>query len=757
MTIGRYLSRYIETGVCLASIGIGGVLWSIDLDLYAARSWLLGASVVLIAAIAETGIALSRKEAGLDLLAIAAIGGAIALNETLTAAIISLMYSSGRTLEDFAERRARQEMSALLAKAPHFANRYDGAVISRIRLEQVVPGDRLLVKAGETLPVDGTLLSALAVIDASSLTGESMPVSYAAGSALQSGTVNAAEAFDLQATHGAQDSTFSGVVRLVESAQRSRAPAMRLADRYALLLIPLAGIAAGLAWWLTGDPQRALAVVVVATPCPLILAVPVAIVCAMSRCAKHGVLIKQGGAIEKLAAARILFLDKTGTLTSGNARLVSMETTSEAEQSEVLRLAASLEQWSSHVVAQAVVHAARERGLTLTVPEQVQEVAGEGLSGMVDGKSVRVGSLKFATQGCGTPGWAERFAGRVGDDGAAGVFISVGGILCGAIEMADEIRLDAPRAVRLLRAAGISHVHMLTGDRVDVATTIGRLLGVDVVMAAQTPESKLTAIREARKMGTTIMVGDGINDSPALAAADVGVAMGARGATAAAEAAQVVLLVDRLDRLAFAVKLARRTKSIALQSVYAGMGLSFVAMAIAAFGYLPPVAGAILQEVIDIAVIFNALRVLRPGSTERRLSVEEASRLKGEHVPLMPIIDRLVRLADQAGTMPAATIRHELLALSALLHEQLLPHESNDDAALYPELSQIIGGEDPMAAMSSAHREIYRLSSLLDRSARNESYDDAALSDVRRTLYSLDAVLRLHFAQEEEIYHGLSS
>jgi hypothetical protein len=187
------------------------------------------------------------------------------------------------------------------------------------------------------------------------------------------------------------------------------------------------------------------------------------------------------------------------------------------------------------------------------------------------------------------------------------------------------------------------------------------------------------------------------------------------------------------------------------------MGLSFVAMAIAAFGYLPPVAGAILQEVIDIAVIFNALRVLRPGSTERRLSVEEASRLKGEHVPLMPIIDRLVRLADQAGTMPAATIRHELLALSALLHEQLLPHESNDDAALYPELSQIIGGEDPMAAMSSAHREIYRLSSLLDRSARNESYDDAALSDVRRTLYSLDAVLRLHFAQEEEIYHGLSS
>jgi heavy metal translocating P-type ATPase len=757
MITGRDKLRYLETGISCACL-IGGVLlqW-LDFALFATWAWRLGAGLVLAVAVVETGAAIWRREAGLDLLAIVAIGGAVALNETFAAAVIALMFSSGRALEVYAEGRARKEMSALLVRTPRFANRYDGAAIAQVPMEEVVPGDRLLVKAGETLPVDGTLVSPIAAINAASLTGESMPVSRAAGSALQSGMVNAGDAFDMLATRHAKDSTFSNIVRLVESAQRSKAPASRMADRFALFFIPLAVLIAGLAWIYSGDPRRALAVIVVATPCPLILAVPVAIVCAMSRCARHGVLVKHGGALEKLASATTLFLDKTGTLTSGNARLVAIETTGGEERSEMLRLAASLEQMSGHVIAVAVVRAACERGLRLSVPRDVQESGGAGLAGVVDGRTVRVGSLAFACATAAPSAWGNAFARRLTYEGATGVFVSIDGTLCGAMELADEIRLDTPRALRQLRAAGIANIVMLTGDRQEIAEPIAGSLGIDAVLADRTPESKLAAIHAARDSGTTIMVGDGINDTPALAAADIGVAMGARGTAAAAESAQVVLLVDRLDRLALAVRIARQTRRIALQSVFAGMGLSILAMIAAAFGYLPPVAGAILQEAIDIAVIFNALRVLRLGMAGTRLSGDETARLRQEHAGLMPVIDRLSGLADQAGSLPPAAVRDELAVLNDLLRKHILPHEMYDDATLYPALSRMLGGEDPMGAMSSTHREIHRLSRAVERLARHDTLDDAALAELRRTLYALDAILRLHFAQEEEIYHGLAS
>jgi heavy metal translocating P-type ATPase len=723
--------------------------------------WLGGAVLVLVAVVVDTAVALWRRQLGLDLIALASIVGALALRENLTAAVIALMFASGRALEEFAEKRAEHDMSALLGKAPRSANRYESGGIAQVPLEAIRPGDRLAVRPGETVPVDGTLASA-AVVDESSLTGESVPVACAAGAPVRSGTVNAGNAFDMLATSTVENSTFTGIIRLVREARESKAPSARLADRYALLFVPLALGMAGLAWLLSGDPERALAVVVVATPCPLILAVPVAIVSAMSRCARRGVLVKHGGALEKMAQVKTLFFDKTGTLTSGQARLTAISNDPSIRADEALRLAASLEQLSTHAIAQAVVAAALERGLSLSVPREVEEQPGAGLSGKVDGRTIQVGGYEAIAGGTQAPAWAADIVERVGNEGAAGVYIAVDGRFCAALHMADELRKDTPRALRLLRTLGIEHIVMLTGDRRDVANAIAGSLGIDTVMPEQTPASKLAAIAGGRAKGVAMMVGDGINDAPALAAADVGVAMGARGAAAAAESAQVVLLVDRLDNLAFAVRIARRTRAIALQSVIGGMALSILAMTVAAFGYLPPVAGAVLQEFIDVAVILNALRVLSieragPGGTIR---ADEVVKLKDEHARLLPIIEHLASLADRADAMPAEAIEAELASLNAALRSQVLPHEANDDAVLYPLLARLIGGEDPMASMSSTHREIYRLSRVVDRLAGSISKGGAtgaSVQELRRTLYALDAILRLHFAQEEEIYHGLST
>jgi soluble P-type ATPase len=328
--------------------------------------------------------------------------------------------------------------------------------------------------------------------------------------------------------------------------------------------------------------------------------------------------------------------------------------------------------------------------------------------------------------------------------------------------MADAVRTESPRALRLLRRAGIGRVVMLTGDRREIATTIGDSLGVDRVIAEQSPGAKLAAIAEARSQGVTMMVGDGINDAPALAAADIGVAMGARGAAAAAESAQVVLIADRLDPLVFAVRMAQQTRAIALQSVVAGMGLSLLAMIVAAFGYLPPVAGAVLQELIDVAVILNALRVLRlqKDGPDDRLSTGEFDKLKEEHARLLPVIDRIGALANRIDSTPPPLVRQELASLNALLHDQLLPHELKDESALYPKVAGMIGGDDPIAAMSSTHREIHRLARVLERlagTAPGEARQGAFTQELRATLYALDAILRLHFAQEDEVYHNLSA
>ncbi|RYJ03178.1 MAG: cadmium-translocating P-type ATPase, partial [Acetobacteraceae bacterium] len=521
----------------------------------------------------------------------------------LAAAVIALMVAGGAFLEDFARARATREMTALLARQPRHAARHGASGLEEVPIDAIRPGDRILVRQGEVVPVDGCLASAAAVVDASALTGESVPLRLTRDAAILSGTTNAGEAFDLQAMKPAAESTYAGIIRLVEQAQSSKAPMARLADRWALGFLAVTAAIALLAWLVSEDPRRVLAVLVVATPCPLILAVPVAIIAGLSRCAAVGVLVKNGAALELLGRVRVLVLDKTGTLTEGRARLAETLVLPGFDPAEVLRLAASLDQASAHVLAVGLVAAAREAGLVLATPDAVREVAGAGIAGRVEGRAVALGGPDFVGAFPALPdGQAP---------GAARVLVALDGIPAGVLVFADPVRTDAPAMLAAARAAGIRRVVLLSGDRLTIAEAVGRSVGVDAVLADRSPIEKVAAVLREKPGGPVLMLGDGVNDAPALAAADIGVAMGARGTVASAEAADAVVLVDRIDRLAAAMRIARRARGIALQSIGFGIGLSVLGMLAAAAGQLTPVQGAVLQEVIDVAVILNALRVLR--------------------------------------------------------------------------------------------------------------------------------------------------
>lgn len=758
----KRLRGLILLGLAAAGLAAGLAARALGFAEWSAWAVLAGTVPVLAAVLLQCLVSLMKREVGLDIIALLSIGGALALGEYVTAGVVALMLSGGQALEDFAEARARREMSNLLARVPRTANRYTQGQLATVPLDSVAAADRLLVRAGETVPVDGTVLGDAAVLDESALTGEPMPVTHATGEAVRSGTINVGGPFDMQAQSSAADSTFAGIVRLVQSAQEAKAPATRLADRAAFLFTPLAIGLAAAAWAWSGDPVRGLAVLVVATPCPLILGVPVAIVSGLSRCARRGVLVKGGGALEMLARVRMLFLDKTGTLTAGRARLAAIEPAPGVAPDEVLRLAASLDQISQHTIAETVVTTARDRGLALVLPTEVAEEPGAGVTGLVDGRRVAVGSHAYVAARAGNEAWSERFLRRMGYEGSTGVFVAADGRTVGAILLADEIRPDAPRALRMLRQAGIGRVIMLTGDRRDVAEAIGAALGVDEVRAEQQPKDKLAAIAGARAGGQRCaMVGDGVNDAPALAAADVGVAMGARGSGASSEAADVVLLVDRLDRLAEALAIARGARRIAIQTVGVGMGLSTLAMGAAALGFLPPVAGALLQELIDVAAIMNALRVLRlriPGRPVETLSLAEVRRLEAEHERLAGPLAQLRTVADRLATLPPGEAAAALAEVDKVVRDQLLRHEREDDRQLYPVIAHALGGDDPIAAMHRTHREVQQLGGLLTRMTADlpqEGPGPAETNDFRRVLYGLDAILRLHFSQENELYDRL--
>jgi heavy metal translocating P-type ATPase len=593
--------------IALLGLAAGLVLMVAGRGDLAALAWTAGVVPVLVALAVEILRSLAKGEVGLDIVAALSMTAALVFGEALAAAVVALMYSGGTFLESFAEGRARREMSALLSRVPRTATRKRDGALEEVPLDQIAPGDLLLIRQGDVAPVDGVVEGARAMLDQSALTGESMPIRLERGAEVMSGSTNTGEAFDLRATQIAADSTYAGIVRLVAAAQASKAPMARLADRYSLVFLAVTVALATAAWWFTGDPIRAVAVLVVATPCPLILAVPVALVAGLSRAAHFGVLIKGAKPLEALARINTLILDKTGTLTDGRPQIVDIQTLGDLSKEDVLRFAAALDQASKHPIAQAIVAAAKASGAQLPVPQDVIEVPGEGVRGRIDGRPVMVGGAAFVAAGADAPQLDEALMAA----GSVVVSLAVDGRLAGHIVMADALREGTGDMLAGMRDLGIARILLATGDRRAVAEAVTKGLGLDAVRAELTPDQKVLLVLSERKSGPVMMVGDGVNDAPALAAADIGVAMGARGAAASAEAADVVLLVDRLDRLLPGIEVAQGARRIALQSVAAGIGLSVLGMIAAAFGYLTPVQGALLQEVIDVAVILNALRALR--------------------------------------------------------------------------------------------------------------------------------------------------
>jgi cation transport ATPase len=542
--------------LALAGVLVGLALLAAGHDAAADAVWVAATVVVLVPLIATVVRSLARGDVGVDVIALIAMAGGLALGEYLAAAVVALMMSGGEALEDYAAGRSRRELAALLARAPSTATlRRDGALVE-VPVGEVAAGDLVIVRAGEVLPVDGVVESDGAVVDEAALTGEPLPVTLPRGGPVRSGSTNAGGAMDVRATRPAAESAYAAIVRLVREAESQRAPFVRMADRYAILFLVFTATVAGLAWAISGDPVRALAVFVVATPCPLILAAPIALIGGVSRAARRGVIVKGAGVIEALGGVRTVLLDKTGTLTLGTPTVEDLVLAEGRTADEVLRLAGSVEQLSMHVLAEAIVREARDRGIALPLPRDVHEEPGRGVEGLVDGERVVVGG----------PDWSA-------DRGVAGL---------------DDLD-DGRRTGRAVVAVGVDRVH-----------------------ADQTPADKLEVVRAMRASedGGVLMVGDGINDAPALAIADVGIAVGSIGASASTEAADAIVAVDEIGRIADAVEVGRRSLSIARQSVLVGMGLSMAAMIVAAAGYLPPVAGALVQEAIDVAVILNALRAL---------------------------------------------------------------------------------------------------------------------------------------------------
>ncbi len=751
-------TRYLAVALLVVSgagLVVGGLLHAGGAEVAGNDAWAAVGAVGAAYALWEVISSLRRKRFGVDVIAFLALAGALVVGEDLAAGVIAIMLASGRSLEGWAAGRANRDLQALVERAPKQAHRYRGGVLETMPVEAVVEGDLLMVATGEILPVDGVLLSP-GVLDESALTGEPLPLERHQGEAVRSGAVNVGSVFDMRATGTASASTYAGIVRLVREAQASQAPLVRLADRFALWFFAFTLVTASLAWAL-GGASRAVAVLVVATPCPLILAAPVAVVAGLSRSARRGVVIKGGAALERLAECKTLLVDKTGTLTAGRPKLSRIASAPELGPDKLLCAAASLEQASSHVLAAAVVEAARARGCRLSVPHDVQEVAGKGVRGRVGDHDIAVGNHEWAGVDV-LPPWAERVSQRAALDGSLAAFVAVDGRPAGVLVFDDPLRKDAARTVRQLRRAGVERIVVLSGDRDEPVQAVRTAIGADEAHSECTPASKLEVVRKERERARTIMVGDGINDAPALALADIGVAIAARGASASSEAADVVLVTDRLASVGEARAIAARARRIALESAAAGIAMSVAAMGVAAAGLLPALWGAILQEGIDVAVILNALRALRPSRSELHLSQEDlalTARFQREHEAVRAHIEAVGAAATALSTLRGRPALRRLKEVRRLLVDEIQPHEEAEEAVLYPALDRILGGHDATAPMSLAHteilRQIRRLGLLLDSIGPNGP-DAIEIAELRDLLFGLHAVLELHTAQEDHSY-----
>lgn len=611
----------------LAGITAGAVVWRRDVE--AANA------VWLVALIASGGIVVLHTVRGLwhgrwaaDVVASLAIVTAVALDQPLAGLIVVVMQTGGEALERYAEGRASDAVRALEAEAPRIAHVIREGTVVDVAAGDVRPGERLVVRPGDLVPCDGVIVEGWSALDTSRLTGEPVPVTVAAGSSVQSGSVNGDRPFTMEATATAGASQYARIVELVRTAQASKAPFQRIADQSAVWFTPLTLVVAAVAALVSHDMQRVLAVLVVATPCPLILAPPVAIIGGMNRAARRQIIVRDGGAMERLARVDVAVIDKTGTITIGRPAVQTVVPRAPFTRDQLLTVAASVEQGAGHLLARSLVDAAHAAGVALRRPQDVVESPGRGVTGMLDDTAVVVGARSFVAAHL-QPAELDRVLAESHPEGLT-AFVGIDGQLAGTVGYADALRGSIRDVLNALRGLGVAHMVLLSGDHAANVRAVAAQVGIHDARGDLLPAEKVDVVRSLVREGhTVLMIGDGTNDAPALAAASVGVALAGHGGGVSAEAAGVVILTDDFGRVAEVLAISHRTMRIARESVWAGIVASGLAMIVAASGYIPPVGGALLQEVIDVAVILNALRasLVRPTAPARSEDVVDSADL----------------------------------------------------------------------------------------------------------------------------------
>lgn len=610
---GHMIRRYPIPFFAILGLFVG-VLFQLPLSQpnVASLAWYVTLIVGGIPVVWKTFRGMLHKQFAADVVAMLAIIAAILLDQAFAGVIVVLMQSGGEAIEDYGLRRASSSLDALLARAPKLASRLRNGVIQEIGVSEVKVGDTLVVRPGDLVPVDGTIISGKSEIDESALTGEPLPRTKTVGDKVLSGSINANTAFEMRADKLSVESQYSKIVELVRRAQEEKPPIQRLADHYAVYFTPITLAVCLVGFFITQNPVTVLAVLVVATPCPLILATPIAVISGVNRAAKQGIIVKGGAAIEQIGRAKAVAFDKTGTITYGAPFVEKIISIDHFSSNEILYKAACVGQLSSHVAARSIARNGMKKFQRLPVPTNFKETPGGGAQGEIEGEDVAIGSKRFLEELIGKEiagSQLTRIIDETQSHGRLLTFVAINSEPAGVIVFSDQIRASVPALIQKLHDLGVEETVMLTGDNAENAQAIARAAGIHSVESNLLPGQKVEALQRLKqKYNPLVMVGDGINDAPALATATVGVAMGAHGAGISAEAADVVLLVDEVAAVADAVRIGQKMLSVAKQGIFIGLGFSFVLMVIAALGFIQPAIGAMLQEVIDASVILNALR-----------------------------------------------------------------------------------------------------------------------------------------------------